>query len=80
MDIELLSRFFMWCTLLNFGLLIVSFLFLAFANDFVYSLHGKCFAISRETFNVVVYAFLGLYKIAWLVFCVVPWLALFIIA
>lgn len=80
MDIELLTRFFMWCTILNFGLLIVSFLFLAFANDFVCSLHGKWFAMSRETFNVVIYAFIGLYKIAWLVLCFVPWVALLIIA
>jgi len=80
MDIELLTRFFMWCTILNFGFLIFSFLFLAFAKDFVYDLHTKWFAMPRETFNVVVYAFLGLYKIAWLVFSVTPWLALVIIA
>jgi hypothetical protein len=33
----------------------------------------------RETFNVVIYSFLGLFKIVFLVFNVVPWVALLII-
>jgi hypothetical protein len=36
MDIQILTRFFMWCSVLNIGLLMFSFLMLAFAGDFVY--------------------------------------------
>jgi len=79
MDIQMLTQFFMWCTILNFGLLIFSFLILAFAGDFVYRLHGKWFPMPRETFNVVLYSFIAIYKILVLVFCVVPWIALVII-
>jgi len=76
MDIEMLTRFFMWCNIINAGLLVFSFLIVAFAGDFVYKTHSKWFPMPRETFNVVLYSFLGIYKIAWLVFSVVPWVAL----
>ena len=72
----MLTRFFMWCTIVNAGLLAISFLFLAFAADFVYKMHGKWFPMPRETFTVVLYAYLGLYKILILVFNLVPWLVL----
>ena len=79
MDIQMLTRFFMWCAILNMGLLIISFLILAFAGDFVYRMHAKWFPMPRETFNVVLYSFIGFYKILVLVLNVVPWAALAII-
>ncbi|MBW2631770.1 MAG: hypothetical protein JRC90_08425 [Deltaproteobacteria bacterium] len=79
MDIQMLTRFFMWCTILNGGLLIFSFLICAFAGDWVHQMHSKWFPMPRETFNVVIYSFLGLFKIVFLVFNVVPWVALLII-
>lgn len=79
MDIQMLTRFFMWCTIVNVGLFALAFLFLAFASDFVYRMHGKWFPMPRETFNLVLYAYLGVYKILILVFNVVPWVALVII-
>jgi hypothetical protein len=79
MDIQLLTQFFMWCTILNLGFLIFSFLFLRFAGDFVYKTHSKWFTMPRETFNVVLYSFLGMYKIVFLVFNLVPWAVLAII-
>lgn len=79
MDIQILTRFFMWCSILNIGLLMFSFLMLAFAGDFVYSMHAKWFPVPRERFNAVTYSFLGFYKIIVIVFNVVPWAALAII-
>lgn len=79
MDIQMLTRFFMWCTILNLGLLVLSSLILAFAGDFVYRIHSKWFPMTRETFNVAIYSFIGLFKIVWLVFNVVPYVALLII-
>ena len=79
MSIEMLTKFFMWCTILNMGLLMFSFLILAFAGDFVYRTHSKWFPMPRETFNVVLYSSIGMYKIIVFVFNVVPWAALAII-
>ena len=79
MHILMLTQFFMWCTILNFAFLMFSFLFLTFAGDLVYRIHGKWFSMSRETFNVALYSFLGIYKILWLTFNLVPLLTLKII-
>jgi len=79
MGIEVLTRFFMWCTILNVGLLVFSFLMVVFAGDFMYRAHSKWFPMPRETFNVVLYSFIGAYKIVVYVFNIVPWVALAII-
>ena len=76
MDIHMLCVFFMWCTIINAGLLILMSLILAFAGDWIYRLHTKLFPMPRETFNVVIYSFLGLYKIALIMFNLVPYVAL----
>ena len=79
MDVQTLTTFFMWCTLINGGILILWTVLLAFAPDLVYRTQRKWFPIPRETFNVVIYSFIGLFKIFFLVFNVVPYVALLII-
>ena len=49
------------------------------APDLVYRTQSKWFPIPQETFNVVIYSFLGLFKIVFLVFNVVPYVALLIV-
>lgn len=80
MDIATVRAFFMWCTIVDAGLLVFSFLFLAFAGDWVYRMHGKWFPMSRETFNVVIYSYLGVFKILIIVLNLVPAIVLQIIA
>ena len=78
MDIQTLTRFFMWCTIINGALLLFWITICILAPDMVYRTQNKWFPIPRETFNVVIYAFLGLFKIAFLTFNVVPYVALLI--
>jgi hypothetical protein len=81
MDIIMLTRFFMWCTIINAGLLALSFFVVAFGfgSDFVYRMHNKWFSMPRDTFNAVLYLLIGIYKIFIFVFNIVPWLVLVII-
>ena len=79
MDIQTLTTFFMWCTIINGGIFILWTVFIMFAPDLVYRMQSKWFPIPRETFNVVIYSFLGLFKIVFLVFNVVPYVSLLII-
>ncbi len=79
MDIQKLTKFFLWCTIINGALLVLSATIFMLAPDFVYAMQSKLFPISRDAFDVVGYAFLGLFKIIWLVFNVVPYLALLIV-
>ena len=80
MTIETLTSFFKWCTILNAAILIYSSLFLCFAPGFVYRIQSKWYPISRETFDIIAYSYLGLFKVLFIVFNLVPYLALVIIA
>lgn len=79
MDIQTIRAFFMWCTIVNAALLIWSFLVCAYAGDRIYRMHGKWFPMPRETFNVAIYSFIGLYKVLVIVFNAVPYIALLIV-
>ena len=78
MDIHTVKAFFLWCTIVNGALLILSFLMFACAGDWIYGIHSKWFPMSREAFNVAIYSFLGLFKIFVLVFNLVPYVVLLI--
>jgi hypothetical protein len=79
MDIGTLTTFFMWCTIINGAMYVLSAIMITSARDFVYSVHSKWFHIPRETFNVAIYSFLGFFKIVFIVFNVTPYVALLIV-
>lgn len=79
MDIPTLTSFFMWCSVINVSLLTFWFATYALAPEFVYRTQNKWIPISRETFSLLFYGFLGIFKIFILVFNVVPYVALLII-
>jgi len=79
MDIHLLRVFFMWCTLIDAGLLIVSFLIFAWAGNWIYRMHSRWFPLSKESFHTAIYSLLGLMKIAVILLNLVPYIALVII-
>lgn len=79
MNIETLQAFFMWCSIINIGLLMLTFVLCIFAADWIYAIHSRWFPISRVAFNTILYSFLGIYKMLVLVFNIIPWIALSII-
>jgi len=79
MDIQTLTSFFMWCTIINSVFLIFLALVFMLAPNLTYRLQSRFIPISRETFNVVFYSFIGFFKVIVLVFNVVPLIALLII-
>lgn len=79
MDLVTLRAFFMWCTIINGGFLILTALVFTFAGNLIYRVHSRWFKMPREAFNIVTYSFLGLYKIFLLVFCLVPYVVLLIL-
>jgi len=79
MDIQSLTEFFKWCTVINGALLTISSLLLAFGQDWVYRLHSRLFPMKRDAFTVVIYSFIGFYKIIFIAFNLIPYIALAII-
>ena len=79
MDIQTVTTFMMWCTILNFIFLCFSFLICVFAADLIYRIHSRWFPIQRETFNTLLYSFLGVFKLLFFFFNVIPYVVLLII-
>ncbi|MCK5595173.1 hypothetical protein KAI19_03245 [bacterium] len=79
MTIDILREALGWCAVINIGLLLLWFLFFAFAHNLIYRKHSKWFKIPVETFNTIHYAGIAFYKIAILVFNVIPYFVLRIV-
>ena len=79
MSIQILTTFFMWCTIISGGILAVWTIFLVFAPDFAYRTQSKLLPISREAYNVVIYSSLAVFRILFVVFNLVPFVALLIV-
>ena len=75
MSLELLRGTLAWSAVLNMGILLWWFLFITFADDWVYKMHSKFYAIQREQFDVIHYAGMTFYKICIFTFFIVPYLA-----
>ncbi len=79
MDIETLTAFFMWCTIVNVIVFAWAAIWFMLAPDFVYRMQTRMFPLPRETFNAIIYGFLALHKLLIIVFGFVPWIALLIV-
>lgn len=80
MNPEFLRSFFLWCAILNYGLLLWWFLVFRFAHDWLYRFHGRWFRLSVGQFDSIHYAGMAAYKIGIFMFALIPWLVLLIIS
>ena len=55
MDLQIVTSFFMWCTIINGGLFLFATIFLLLMPDLTCQLQYSAFPIPRETYNVVIY-------------------------
>jgi hypothetical protein len=78
MGIEQGMRVLLWCTAINFAILLAWAGFFIFGRDFMFRLHSRWFKITPETFDAIHYAGMAFYKLLVLVFNVVPLLALWL--
>jgi hypothetical protein len=79
MTVETLRSVLGWCAVINMGLLLYWFLFLAYAHDWVYRIHSRWFKIPEENFNSIHYGGMTFFKIAIFVFNIIPYFALRIV-
>ena len=68
-----------WCTVIDFGILMLWFLFFFMAHDWMYRMHRKWYNISVDRFDTIHYAGIAFFKILILTFNLVPYLALRIV-
>ncbi len=76
MDIDLLSRFLLWCVAAGYAFLFLWFFAFVFARDWIRRLHGRWFRLSDAAFDAIHYGGMALCKIGILLFYLAPLLAL----
>jgi hypothetical protein len=79
MSLEILRTFFLWCTIINYGILLLWFLVFSVARDGMQRFHGRWFRLPGDQFDTLHYAGMFVYKIGILLFNLVPYVALCIV-
>jgi hypothetical protein len=68
-----------WCSVINIGLLLFWLLWFMLGHDFIFRFHQKWFKLSKEQFDAIHYALMGVFKIGIFLFNVIPYFALRIV-
>jgi len=68
MSIEQTRSFLLWCTVINYGILLMWFLIFVLARDWMRRFHGRWFRLSDEQFDALHYVGMSIYKIGILLF------------
>lgn len=76
----MLMKFFMWNTIFSIGLLLLWTIVFATSADFIYEIHNRIFAISRDNFNAIIYGLIGLFKMLALTFFIFPLLSMLMLS
>ena len=79
MSLEMARKVLLWSAVINYGILLVWFLFFILAHDSMYLLHSQWFRLSVEQFDMIHYSGMAIYKLGILLLNVVPWIALHIV-
>lgn len=80
MNMQMAREILLWCALINYGVLFWWFLLFSFSHDWLYRFHGRWFRMSAEQFDAAHYLGMAIYKIGILLFNIVPYIALLIVA
>jgi len=77
MNLDFWFRFLLSAVLINYIILMIWFLAIIFARDWIKQVHGKWFNLSDATFDAIHYGGMAVYKIGILLFNLVPLIALY---
>ena len=79
MSVEVIRSFLLWCTVINYGILLVWFLVFVFAHDRIQRIHGRWFRLSDDQFDALHYAGMAVLKIGIILLNLVPFVVLSIL-
>lgn len=79
MNVQTIRKALLWCTVINYLLVIVWFLMAWLGHDWMYDLNRTWSRISVEEFDAINYGGIALYKLGVLLFNLVPCIALYIV-
>jgi hypothetical protein len=71
-----LRDFLLWCTVLNYVVLLLWFVAFSLAHDWMFRLHGRWFRLTTAQFDAIHYAGMAVYKVGIMLLNLVPLVAL----
>ena len=80
MTLDQLVELFKWMTLINIGIMILSAILIGLLKDLIFKMHGTFFGIAKEHLATIMYGYLGVYKLLIIVFNLVPYIAMKLLA
>ena len=79
-DLQVLKAVFGWMTLLNMVIYIWTAVMCVCCKSLLARVAGRMFGVEEGACRAVLYGYVGMYKLLFIVFNLVPWLALVIAA
>ncbi len=79
MSLETLRGVLLWCTIINYAVLLTWFLLYVLPHAWLYRLWSRWFRLTAEQFDAVNFGGIVLYKLGVILFNLVPLLALYIV-
>ena len=79
MNLAQLTAFFMWMTIINVAVLVLSSVLVMALRKVMCRSHARLFGIREEHVALAAYGYLGAYRLLVLVFNIVPYVALVIV-
>jgi uncharacterized protein DUF6868 len=79
MSLEQITNLFQWMTIINVLLLVFSSVLVMTLKEVVCKMHGKLFGLEKNQVAIVIYSYIGMYKILVIVFNIIPYIALRVI-
>lgn len=79
MSVEIITKVLAWCTTINLALLILGAILFRISRGWIFRIHGRWYNLSNDQFNAINYGAIAFYKILFLVFNLIPYLALRIV-
>jgi hypothetical protein len=78
MNTETLRNFLLWCTIINYGILLLWFALYIALRGSLFRMLGKWFDLSDERINVLMFQGMTVYKVGVFIFNLAPLVALYI--
>lgn len=76
MTLELARTFLLYCTVVDYGILLIWFLAFVFAHELMIGLHSRWFHLRHDQFDALHYAGMSIFKVGIMLFNLVPFVAL----
>jgi hypothetical protein len=79
MNIETLRHFFLWCTIINYGTLVFWMVLSMLGPRLMHRIYGRLFRVSDNQFDAINLAGIYVYKLAIVLFNLVPLISLYLV-